>query len=234
MDKFTEAVKVVTQAAISEVKSASSTLMESSTQIVASPTTAAVTMDARVRAREGVKAWQVLIDAPDLSQQLHQGADNVQLVSLANDALKDMEDPPPHRFSGARRLNNGGLLLEMDSEEAVTWLSGPFARAAFLGHFAPNAAFKSRTYSLVIQFVLLHFKLNNNNELRALEELNGLPPNAFHWVHWIKPPYRRAAAQTCGHVLAVMTHPEDANKILTDGLIICQKRVYAEKSPPTA
>ena len=196
MDKFTEAVKAVTQAAISEVKSASSTLTESSTQIAAttisyrdalkntaaSPTTAAVTMDTRVHAREGVKAWQVLIDAPDPSQQLHQGADNVQLVSLANDALKDMEDPQPHCFAGARQLNNGRLLHEMDSEEAATWLSGPFARATFLGRFAPNATFKSHTYSLVIQFVLLHFKLNNNNELHALEELNGLPPNTFHWV----------------------------------------------------
>ena len=26
-----------------------------------------------------------------------------------------------------------------------------------------------------------------------------------------------------------MTHPEDVNKVLTDGLVICQKRVYAEK-----
>ena len=110
MDKFTEVVKVVTQVAISEVKSTSSTLTESSTQIAAttisyrdrlkntaaSPTMAAVTMDARVCTREGVKARQVLIDALDLSQQLHQGTDNVQLVLLANNMLKDMEDPPPH------------------------------------------------------------------------------------------------------------------------------------------
>ena len=70
MDKFTEAIKAITQAAISEVKSASSTLTESSTQIVATtisywdalknttanPTMTAVTMDARVRMQEGVKA----------------------------------------------------------------------------------------------------------------------------------------------------------------------------------
>ena len=115
----------------------------------------------------------------------------------------------------------------MDSEEAAIGLSGPFAWAAFLGRFAPNATFKSHMYSLVIQFIPLHFKPNDNNELRALEELNRLPLNAFHQVCWIKPPYRRVAAQTCKHVLAVMT--EDTNKILTDSLIICQKRVYAEK-----
>ena len=243
MDKVAEAVKAVTQAAISEVKAASTMLTESSTQIAATttsyrdaltkttanPVAVAASMDARVRAREGVKARQILVDALTPNQQLHQGANNLQLVSLANAALNDMEDPPSHRFVGARRLNNGGLLLEMDSEEAATWLSGSFAKAAFLGRFAPEAALKSRTYSLVIQFVPLHFKPGDVNELRALEDLNGLPPNALLRARWIKPPYRRAAEQTCGHVLAVMTRPEDANKILTDGLIVCQKRVYAEK-----
>ena len=113
----------------------------------------------------------------------------------------------------------------MDGKEAATWLSGAYARAAFLGHFAPNATLKSHIYSLVIQFVPLHFKPNDDNEPRSLEELNGLPPNALLQVHWIKLPYCRAAEQTCGHMLAILTHPKDVNKILTDGLIIC----HAEK-----
>ena len=56
-----------------------------------------------------------------------------------------------------------------------------------------------------------------------------LPNNAILWARWIKPAYCRAPDQTCGHILAVMTKPEDANTILTNGLVICQKRVYAVK-----
>ena len=234
MDKVAEAVKAVTQAAISEVKAASTTLTESSTQIMATttsyrdtlkkmtvnPVAVAASMDTRVRVWGGVKARQSLVDALTPNQQLHQGTNNLQLVSLANTVLNDMEDPPSHHFVGARRLNNGGLLLEMDSEEAATWLGGSFAKAAFLGRFAPKAALKSCTYSLVIQFVPLNFKPGDDNELHTLEDLNGLPPNALLRARWIKPPYRRVAEQTCGHVLAVMTRPEDANKILTDGLIV--------------
>ena len=243
MGKLAEAVKEVTMAAVTEVKSTSSTLTESSMQIAAtailyrdtlksmatSSTASAATLDARVRAWEGVKAWQILVDVSSPGQQLHQGANNVQLVSLANDTLKGMEDPPLHHFIGARQLNNSGLLLEMDSKDAASWLGGSLARATFLGRFAPDAAFKSRTYSLVVQFVPLHFKPDDSNKLHTLEELNGLPTNAFLQAHWIKPLYHRAAEQTCRHVLAVMTRPKDANKILTDGLIICQKRVCAEK-----
>ena len=117
----------------------------------------------------------------------------------------------------------------MDSKEAATWLGGSFAKAAFLGRFAPKAALKSHTYSLVIQFVPLNFKPGDNIELCMLEDLNGLPPNTILWAQWIKPPYRRVEEQTCGHVLVVMTCPEDANKILTDILIVRQKCVYTEK-----
>ena len=109
----------------------------------ASPAAGAATLDARVRAWEGVKARQVLIDASAPNQPLHQAASNQQLVSLANNALCGMEDPPPHCFVGARRLNNGGLLLEMDSEEAAAWISGPHVKASFLHRFVPNATFKS-------------------------------------------------------------------------------------------
>ena len=99
----------------------------------------------------------MLIDASAPNQPLHQAANNPQLVSLANDVLRGMDDPPTHHFVGARQLNNGGLLLEMDSEEATAWFGGPHNKATFLSWFAPDAAFKSRTYSLVVQFVPLHF-----------------------------------------------------------------------------
>ena len=107
----------------------------------------------------------------------------------------------------------------MDSEDATSWLGRSLARAAFLGRFAPNATFKSRTYSLVVQFVPLHFKPDDSNELRTLEGLNGFPINAFLRACWIKPLYCREAEQTCRHMLAVMTRPEDVNKLLTDSLI---------------
>ena len=88
----------------------------------------------------------------------------------ANEALRaaSAECPSSHRFVGVRRLNNGGLLLEMDSEEAASWLSHPANRADFLGRFAPDAALKSRTYSLVVQFVPLQFRPDSERELQDI------------------------------------------------------------------
>ena len=56
-----------------------------------------------------------------------------------------------------------------------------------------------------------------------------LPKNTILQARWIKPAYHQAPDQTCGHILVVMTKPKDANIIFTNGIVLCQKRVYAEK-----
>ena len=58
------------------------------------------------------------------------------------------------------------MLLEMDSESAVGWLSIPATWASFLSHFAPNASVKERAFSLVVQFVPLYFNLDKESEMR--------------------------------------------------------------------
>ena len=116
--KLVGVVKMATQAAIEEIKQASSTLAESSTQIAASATSywdalknmpistatpaPTVSLNARVRTREGIKVRQVLVDALTPSQPLYPSANNTQLVARANESLRSTESPPPHRFIGAR------------------------------------------------------------------------------------------------------------------------------------
>ena len=119
----------------------------------------------------------------------------------------------------------------MNSEEAAAWLNSPDNKTPFLSQFALDTTLKPQTYLLVVQFMLLHFRPDSDSSLREVEEANQLPKNAIlqALAHWIKPAYRRALEQTCGHVLIVITKPADTNLILTNGLVIFQKRVYAEK-----
>ena len=181
VDKLSDAVKAATQAAVAEIKLASTVLSESSTQIVATATSyrdipksttvshtpPVPSLDARVHAREGIKVRQVLVDTLTPGQQLHQSASNTQLVTKANEALRttSVECPLVHHFMGVRRLNNGRLLLEMDSEEAASWLSHLANRANFPCRFMLDAALKSHTYSLVVQFILLKFRPDSKHKL---------------------------------------------------------------------
>ena len=74
-DRLADVVKAATQATVAEIKLASTTLMESSMKMAATATsyqdilitkgstTPVLSLNARVRVREGVKARQVLVDA---------------------------------------------------------------------------------------------------------------------------------------------------------------------------
>ena len=90
-----------------------------------------------------------------------------------------MEDAVNHCFISACRLGNGSMLLEMDSEAAVCWLSAPASRASFLGWFALDALVRERAFSLVVQFVPLYFKLEKEMEICRIEEDNDLPTSSL-------------------------------------------------------
>ena len=117
------------------------------------------------------------------------------LVEAANAALHDMEDAANHRFVSARRLGNGGVLLEMDSEAAACWLSAPASQASFLSRFAPDALVRERAFSLVVQFVPLYFKPEKEMEICRIEEDNDLSTGSLLRARWIKPAYWRARDQ---------------------------------------
>ena len=66
-------------------------------------------------------------------------------------------------------------------------------------------------------------------EVRQVEEDNRMEDGSILHARWIKPPQRQLQGQTCGHTIFVISNPATVNKVLTDGLLVCQKCVYAEK-----
>ena len=93
-----------------------------------------------------------------------------------------MDDPPHHRFISARQLNNSGVLLELDSQEAAVWQGKPLKWASFLGCFSPEAAVKMRSYPVIVQFVPLYFKLEGEADLKTVEADNKLPTGALSYL----------------------------------------------------
>src|SRR6266481_4491934 len=70
----------------------------------------------------------------------------VDITETANKALLGMEGTVGHGFISARRLNNGRVLLKLNSEAAAAWLGDMDRKALFLGHFAPEAMVKARAF----------------------------------------------------------------------------------------
>src|SRR6266481_2113807 len=236
-------LKTAVDLMVAELKAASMTMSTSATQFSATTTSyrdalhdtpantmaGTATLDVQIRAREGIKTRQVLLDAWAPGQALLPGSANSDIVEVGNKVIAVTEGAAEHRFVSARWLNNGGILLELNSEAAATWLGDPATKALFLDSFAPDATVKTRTFPLVVQFVPLRFKPGSEVDLRQIEGDNSLPSGSVLRARWIKPEYRRAPDQTCGHAILTVSKPETANLILTSGLLVCQKRVYVEK-----
>ena len=82
---------------------------------------------------------------------------------------------------------------------------------------------------MVVHFIPLTFRLEKEVDLQEVEEANGLQLGDIVKAHWCKPTARRSPRQTCGHAVFSFLSPEAANQVLTQGLFVCQKKVYAEK-----
>ena len=63
-----------------------------------------------------------------------------------------------NRVLPATCLRNGGILMELGSNKALTWFMDAAIRSSFLELLHPGATIKSRDYHIVVQFVPLTFK----------------------------------------------------------------------------
>jgi hypothetical protein len=187
----------------------------------------------RVQAREGVRARQILIDiAPDpTTGSIALAEDSISTLKEKLDKALMASDPGvcDSRTKAVTRLRNGGILMELDSDEAVDWFAHQRIRDNFLGKLHPSASIKPRTFQIVVQFIPLTFRPDRDTDIRELEEVNGLEKGDILQARWIKPASRRSPSQTCGHAILSLTSPQAANEILSHGLFICHKKVYAEK-----
>ena len=241
--KITSLMGMVVEAAISGIKDASAAMATSSAKweaMTASyrdilcgkaprPVENMAEQTSRVQAWESTKTRQMLLDAKIQGQQINKGASNEEVQDIANKSLKEMGCPFEHQIISAKRLMNGGVLLEMGSEGAAQWMGESNNRADFIGRFAPEAVYKVRSYTTVVQFIPLQFRVGCDEEIWQLERDDGLPTGSVLQAQWIKPAHRHTKDQVCGHAFLMLSDPGTANRILTNGLTICHKWVFAEK-----
>ena len=78
------------------------------------------------------------------------------------------------------------VLMELDSEEAVTWFAGAVTRKQFLEKLHPAATIKPRLYQVMVQFVPLTFQPDREADLHEVEEANS-DIGGIVRARWIKP-----------------------------------------------
>jgi hypothetical protein len=62
-----------------------------------------------------------------------------------------------------------------------------------------------------------------------LHEANRLELNTITSFRWAKPPNRRSPNQRSAHLIIFFADPDSANRAISNGITICNKRCHAER-----
>ena len=188
-------------------------------------------VDPKLRARQLSKARQILVEFADPQEK--EEMRNTSLTALmegANKFLKDAIYSTAATIVNAAKLTHGGLLLEFNSHDVINQLDQEGIKDAFLAGLGPSAHIRPRQYNVVVYFIPLTFNAGDPDDMREIENLNGLTAHSITATRWIKPPNRRSPHQLVAHAVFTFADPKSANQVIVEGITIRQKKLNAVKS----
>jgi len=161
--------------------------------------------------------------------------DEKTLTRKATDALYTVfaavTHPKPNevKLKSGVLLRNGGLLLELNSDEAANWLRSDGIITSFLGNLGSGASIKNRTYQIIVQFVPVTFDPANDEHIRGFEENNDIAIGSIAKMDWIKPKKDRKNGQKVATLRVYHRNVESANTILKQGAYVFNKHVVPRR-----
>ena len=189
----------------------------------------------QIRNREAIKKKQVLIDFAQTADLDLDFMDQDTLARKVNDAINvawattpDAELTRP-KIKDVTLMRNGGLLLEFDSEQSANWLKRDEISKRVLDNIGSGARIKNRSYQVIVQFVPVSFKPDDDAQLRSVESVNGLDPTSILKAEWIKKPEDRKLNQRVATLRLYLKDAKTANEILLSGAHIHGKKTSPKK-----
>jgi hypothetical protein len=133
-------------------------------------------------------------------------------------------------FTTVTHLRNGkGVLLEAKNADTIRWIRREENRDRFASTLEEGSCIKERTYAVLVPFVPLSLRPEEEADLREIEEQNSLEEKDIISARWVKPPRRRSPNQLVAHLILTISSPDVANQVIRDGMNICQKKVHPKK-----
>lgn len=232
-----------TQEKLDEVTQKMTSNVRSYSQVAASPPPANTSppvspislSQVQIRNREEIKKRQVLIDFTPMRDLQLENMDETTLARKANDSIKTTwaatPDPKPEvpKIKSATLMRNGGLLLELDSQDSAKWLLTESNRIRFLNNIGNGANIKDRSYQVIVQFAPILFNPEDETHIRTYETANGLPANSILKAEWIKPAKDRKPSQKVATLRVYHKDADSANHILSKGATVLGSKTVPKK-----
>ena len=182
--------------------------------------------DPRIAAKEGIKARQFLLEGLASTKFSH--TDVFQLKTEFNTILEGL-GLDNGKVRSINKLRNGGALVEMDTDAATIWMSNMENRTSLCSKIGPTATFRSRVHNLIAFNVPLGLNPEDQKHRQEVCEANSLENEVISAMRWVKPVHRRTQTQRTAHLILTFNSADAANRAITNGLYICNRRCHTEK-----
>ena len=146
-----------------------------------------------------------------------------------NKALHKLKASEGNVRSVTTMWNNLGTLIEVDSDALANWSADTINRAELCSLLGDGITFKPRTYNVMTFNVPLNMEPENLTHRLEVNEVNGWSDRTVLAIKWAKPIKRRSPHQRTAHLILMFTNPEAANRAISSGVSICNKRCEAER-----
>ncbi|EKM76760.1 hypothetical protein AGABI1DRAFT_16298, partial [Agaricus bisporus var. burnettii JB137-S8] len=113
------------------------------------------------------------------------------------------------------KLNNGGLLLELNSDETGDWLRTPSNSEAFRKHAGIEVDFTPRSFNIIAKFMPTGlFNPDDKEHLNELREENCWDKSMLIKARWAKAVEKRKPGQAHAHLILTFTDGQETNTLL--------------------
>lgn len=180
----------------------------------------------RIAAREGIKARQfILLGIKDSAFGQY---DTQKLKAELNKAIKEL-GCAEGKIRSLTTQRDGNTLIEVDSDEAAKWFANNTNRIDLCSILGEDVVFRSRIYNILAHNVPLTMEPDNAKHRDEIHETNDLEIGTIVGARWAKPINRRSIEQRTAHLVLSYSSPEAANRAITNGINICNKRCHVER-----
>lgn len=186
----------------------------------------------RMKAHVEIKKRQILLlnDNGEKGKIWAEKTDT-EALKMLNVILEKIEGNKGKKFVAVSKLRNTNhLLTEMNAPEATSWLRGMGTSLQFTLELEDAFKIASKDNEVIIHFVPVSFNPDDIFELRKLEEENELPTCCISKAKWAKAIQNRKENQKVASLLLYLSEPKAANKLISSGAVIANKRVQASKT----
>ena len=181
----------------------------------------------RLAAKEGIRAQQIMLEGIDRDSKISQ-MNGPQMKLEINRILEEVGlEGKGIRSAIAQR--NGGILIKMENDNALEWIKRQENRVSFCIEIGPDVVFKPRSHTVIAFNVPITIDPKNETHRNEILESNHIEADAVAVIRWVKPTRRRTPEQKSTHLFISFTNAKAANRIIADGLNVCNRKARTEK-----